>query len=331
VAALLHARLVVAEDTRERIVAFLQDHVGVTNIVVVRGAAVQPAGDLVLFDVARESANEVLRVLQAAGVHHAGSIDLEHVELSLGRAAAAAQAAAPGEAEATVLWAEVDEAVDAAGRWSAGYLAYFLVAAVITAVAILVDSTVLLVGGMVVGPEFGPLVAVSLALERGRWGMLRRATVALVGGTVAGVAASLALALVLRALGRIPDTYTSGARPLTRFVSEPDEFSAIVACAAAVAGVLALTQERAGALVGVLVSVTTLPAIAAAGVALAVGDGGEVLGSLSQLGINVACLVGVGALTLRVLRRLTPRTLTALAPPRQPDERATRPLPPAPR
>jgi uncharacterized hydrophobic protein (TIGR00271 family) len=189
-----------------------------------------------------------------------------------------------------VLWAEVDAAVEAGGRWSLGYLAYFVVASVIAAIAVLVDSSVLVVGAMVVGPEFGPVVAISLALERGRWRLLRRASAALGIGTLSGLAAAFILALALRVLGRIPDSYTTGVRPLTRFVSEPDEFSAIVACAAAVAGVLALTHERAGTLVGVLVSVTTLPAIAAAGVALAVGDGDDVVGSLAQLAINVTCL-----------------------------------------
>jgi uncharacterized membrane protein len=83
-------------------------------------------------------------------------------------------------------------------------------------------------------------------------------------------------------------------------------FTVLVAMAAAVAGMLALTQGRAGTLVGVLISVTTIPAIAAIGVGLAFARRSEVLGALAQLGINLVCLIVVGVATLAALRRATP-------------------------
>lgn len=57
----------------------------------------------------------------------------------------------------------------------------------------------------------------------------------------------------------------------------------------------------------VLISVTTIPAIAEIGVGIAFGDSGEVLGAAAQLGINLVCLVAVGVVTLRLLHRMTPR------------------------
>lgn len=311
-AALLHVRVVLPEEHRAPAVTFVTDHVAVTNIVHLAGVAVDPTGDVLLFDVAREAANEVVRVLRDMGVTERGSITIDHVRLSLGTGVTRAELAAEGDPDRVVVWAEIDADVEAGAHSTPSYLVYFAVAAIIAAAGILADSSILIVGAMVVGPEFGPLAAIAYGLERRRWWLVRRAIAALAAGTALAIVAAAAVADVLDLTDRIPDAYASGVRPLTSFISHPDLLSAIVAGAAAVAGMLSLTYERSGTLVGVLVSVTTVPAIANVGVAAAVGAWGEAWGALGQLGVNVACLVVVGAITLRIQRRLTPQTVSAL-------------------
>ena len=68
----------------------------------------------------------------------------------------------------------------------------------------------------------------------------------------------------------MPDSH-----PLTGFISNPDFFSFFVAFVAGVAGILSLTSAKSGALIGVLISVTTIPAAANIGVAAAYGDWGR--------------------------------------------------------
>jgi uncharacterized membrane protein len=118
---------------------------------------------------------------------------------------------------------------------------------------------------------------------------------------------TLALTLLLRATGIAPDGYDLTARQLTSFISRPDGLAAVVAVLAGVAGMLSLTESRSGTLVGVLVSVTTIPAIANIGVAAAYGEAPEVRGAALQLAVNVAGLVGAGVLTLAAQSRLTGR------------------------
>jgi uncharacterized membrane protein len=84
--------------------------------------------------------------------------------------------------------------------------------------------------------------------------------------------------------------------------------AAVVAVLAGIVGMLSLTEARSGALIGVLVSVTTLPAIANAGVATAYREWGEVGGSLLQLTINVVGLTVAGVATLHVQSRAMART-----------------------
>lgn len=56
---------------------------GATNLAVLPGAAREPAGDLVLCDVAREAAHTVLADLEASGLTERGSIAAQQVDLSL--------------------------------------------------------------------------------------------------------------------------------------------------------------------------------------------------------------------------------------------------------
>ena len=68
-------------------------------------------------------------------------------------------------------------------------------------------------------------------------------------------------------------------RPLTAFVSQPDATSVIVAYLAGTAGILSLTSAKSGALVGVLISVTTIPAAGNIGLAAAYEDWSEAGGA----------------------------------------------------
>lgn len=306
---LVHVRVVVPAARRETVVPLLTSHQGVTNVVVLAGAAVDPIGDLLLFDVAREAATEVLALLDDAGVNHDGSVMVVHSRLSLGANVSAALNAAPGDSDGAVLWPEVDATVGKSLRTTPLFLAYFIVASVIATAGVLTDSPILIVGAMVVGPEYGPVAAMSWALERRRPRLFLRA--GLVGGlgSVAAVAAAALLTAILDVAGRIPDGFRLGDQANAGFITHPDIFTAIVASAAAVAGVLSLAFEHSGTLVGVLVSVTTLPAIAAIGVGAALRDWDDMWGAAAQLATNLGCLVVVGALTFAVLRR-RPRPTT---------------------
>ena len=61
-----------------------------------------------------------------------------------------------------------------------------------------------------------------------------------------------------------------------------------VAVLAGVVGMLSLTTPKSSALVGVLISVTTIPAAANIGVAAAYDDWDDVRGAALQLGVNLA-------------------------------------------
>lgn len=103
------------------------------------------------------------------------------------------------------------------------------VAALIATVGIIVDSSVLSVGAMVVGPEYGPLAALAVALYGGKHRAARVAFVVLVAGLGVAVATSTLSTLVFDAFDA--DIVPPGSRFFTRFVTQPNVYSAVVAFA----------------------------------------------------------------------------------------------------
>ena len=78
----------------------------------------------------------------------------------------------------------------------------------------------------------------------------------------------------------------------------------MVAVVAGIVGVVSLTLARAGALIGVFISITTIPAAADVAVSLAFGSWKEARGSAVQLLLNVGLLIIVGAIALRGQRMI---------------------------
>ena len=71
---------------------------------------------------------------------------------------------------------------------------------------------------------------------------------------------------------------------LTNFIIHPDGWSFVVACLAGIAGTLSLTTAKSGPLVGVFISITTIPAVGTVAVCLACGVWGEAASALAAAG-----------------------------------------------
>jgi uncharacterized hydrophobic protein (TIGR00271 family) len=298
----LHLRIIVPPDRTAVVQELLTGNDAVTHVVVLPGAAVEPVGDLVFCDVVREGASAIIERLRELGVERDGSIMLEKVDTTLSAAADRAERRVPGLGVDAVVWEEVEHATAAESELSGAFLTFMVVATVLAGIGVLLDQPILIVGAMVVGPEFGPLAALCVGVVRRRYALIRRALLALVTGFAAGMMVTVVTTWALTALGLVNKAMLLGDRPLTEFIWQPDALSWVVGFLAGVAGMLSLTSAKAGTLVGVLISVTTVPAAANVAVALAYGVTDEAAGSALQLAINMAAIVAAGVLTLTVQR-----------------------------
>lgn len=295
---LVSLRLIVPPDRTAGITAHLAADDRATNLVVLPGGGVRPAGDLVQCEVTREAVSEVLGWLRRQGVYDDGSVVLSDVVAAPSANARAAEAAAPGAPDDAVVWdAVLDSAYgEVRGSWS--FYAFLTLATAIAAVAVVTDSAILVVGAMVVGPEFGLVAALALGLAARRLNLAGGAALLLLKGFAFAVAATVALALLARAVGLVDVSDVTGPRPLTGFIWRPDEWSAVVAVLAGCAGVLSKTAGHSNALVGVFISVTTVPAAGDIALSLALGAPEHLLGAASQLGINLLGMTLAGVATL---------------------------------
>lgn len=300
---LLHLRIVSPPDRTDRVVAVVVADEAAANVAVLRGASLAPGGDLVLCDVAREAVNGVLDALQHLDVHIDGSIAVEHIEVALGRSADAAEARARGEGTEAAVWAQVAADVRDLSAFTVSFAVFLVIAGLLAAVGLAEDSPILIVGAMIVGPEFGPISGLSVGLFTRRASLVRTAATTLATGLTVGLAAVGAATAFADAAHLVPGGFSAHAQPLTGFVVHPSALSFAVAVLAGTAGTLSLTEARAGTLIGVLISVTTIPAVAAMGMSGALGEWHDLGAAAAQLALNIAGLVIAGVVTLWVQRR----------------------------
>lgn len=295
---MLHLRLITPADRTDAVVRLIERTVGTTHLAVVPGAARNPQGDIVMCDVAREAGDELLRGLRALDLDTTGSIAVENIDLSLSKRADKAEEEAPGEGADAVLWEHLADATHEESTLSVTYVAFITLATMIAACGVVLDNAILIVGAMAVGPEFGPLAGFCTALvQRAPRLALRSLTALLVGFAVAMVV-TVGFSYFMDAVDLFSDEQLTAKRPNTSFVYSPDWFSFVVAVLAGAAGTLSLTSAKSGALVGVAISVTTVPAAANAAVAFSYDEYKQAWGSTEQLLLNLLGIVLAGTLTL---------------------------------
>jgi uncharacterized hydrophobic protein (TIGR00271 family) len=298
----VHLRIIAPSELAESAQRVLRGYPSALNVVRLVGAAERPDGDLILCDVAREDASVVIAELRELGLEREGSIAIEPISSLVSAAARRAEQAAVGSPADAVVWETVEFQTSESADLSFSFIVFMALATMIAGLGILQDSQILIIGAMVVGPEFGPLAGLCVALVQRHRALARRSLGALAVGFPLAIAAAFVLTVILRAVGSAPDDLTPVAHPATLFISHPDDYTVLVALLAGTAGALSLSTAKSGALVGVLISVTTIPAAANVGVASAYGEWDEVGGAAGQLALNLLCIVAAVVATLSLQR-----------------------------
>lgn len=198
---LVHLRMTVPTDLSPTIEALLVEDDRVTNVVVMRGVSVEPVGDAIEADVAREAASDVIDAICATGLPARGSLAFSDVGGVRSDAARAASKAAPGDPDDAVIWNSVVDAARSVSRPSTSYFLFLFLAITLAAIAVITDSAVLVVGAMVVGPEFASVGATCVALVFGEWRTAARAMWWLVAFFAVAIVCVVLLAWIAAATG----------------------------------------------------------------------------------------------------------------------------------
>ncbi|MFJ9058143.1 DUF389 domain-containing protein [Streptomyces sp. NPDC102409] len=299
---MIQVRAVSPPDLTGRVEELLTGSPYVLDLVVQRGTVRNPDGDSVSCDVLTGAANEILRGLRELGVDVRGSLVIAPVGMAFSGQASQEATRRLGKLAGAPVWEQVEARIRSEGRYAPSFYLYLVIAGLIGSVGIVTNSQILIVGAMVVGPEYGAIVAVALGIERGDRGMVRTGLSALCSGLLLTIAVTFLFSLLIRGFGLQSEAFDRGLRPVSDLINTPNFFSFAVAGLAGVVGIVSLTEARTSALLGVFISVTTIPAAAAISVSTAFASWSEARGSLIQLLVNLAVLIVVGAAALRCQR-----------------------------
>ncbi len=236
------------------------------------------------------------------GIPEVGTIDIEHLDASVSSTARAAEAHSQGSSADAVIWENVAAKIADQGFISVGLVALFSLAGVIASVAILIDSAPIVVGAMAVSPDFGPIAAFSVGTIRRRPDIAFRGLAALIAGFTAAIVAAFLVTLLLKLTGVAPAHFVRAGNTLAQSIAAPDWYSVVVALCAGAAGMLSVTLGKSAALVGVAISITTIPAAADIGLSTAYHDWDSWLGSSKQLALNILGLLVATTITLAIQR-----------------------------
>lgn len=282
------------------VVTLLRDVGDAIDVVVVPKSELWSTGDHVLAEVERSGVDPFLAALEE---RHG----LDGIRVSLQPAEQLVPAPEIGPMlDDEVVWSKVTQDIQESSQLSVVNLLLLTMAACIAAIGILQDQLLYIVGAMAISPDYLLVTDVNVAVVQRDRRHLSVSVEALLIGFLAAAGGAFVLTLFLRAADLVPGAPVPN-RLLTDFISHPDGLSVVVAIAAGVAGALAVTLPDLRGLVGVFVSITTIPAAANIGVALEDADWGELRGAAVQLLVNVALLVTSGSVVLDVRRRIAVR------------------------
>ena len=225
---MVHLRIVVPSYRAEKVYEMLCETASAIDVICVPNASRRPDGDLILCDVAREDVSVIISELRDLGIHHDGSISISATD-TISDLATAAVEHAPGSPADAVVLEELDQRTSESIELSAVFLLYMVLAVIIAAIGIFLDSPILVVGAMVVGPEFGPVAGVCVAIVQMKPELARRSVLALVVGFALAIGATVLATLAFDVADIVPDAFDTADHALSDSISSPDAFAFIVA------------------------------------------------------------------------------------------------------
>jgi uncharacterized hydrophobic protein (TIGR00271 family) len=299
---MLHVRIISPPDVTSQLIDMLESHSGVLSLVLLPAAARRPSGDVVHFDLRNEVANRVMLQLHELGIPRYAAVAVESVEVAIADAGSGTVQHEARRREHEPVWDIVEAMIRQGASYPPSFFILLVIAGLIAAVGILTNSQILIVGAMVVGPEYGSIMFAALCITKRDWRSVGTTLLVLSVGFLVAIIVTFVFSVVVRNSTDVPAAYEHGVRPVSDLINNPNVFSVIVAVLAGIVGVVSMTEARANALIGVFISVTTIPAAADIGLSIAFQSWSEAWGSAVQLLLNVLVLIVVGAGVLSLQR-----------------------------
>ena len=178
---------------------------------------------------------------------------------------------------------EVYRATHRSARLGVDFFVMIGLSALIATFGLLMNSSAVIIGAMLVAPLFSPLLAIGLAIVYGNVRLLRLS----IESTIKGIALAILFAVILAYL-----TPFKTPTPEVLARTQPNLYDLMVAVASGAAGAYAIARKSvAAALPGVAIAAALVPPLGVVGIGLSLGDLQITGGALLLLVTNLVAIV----------------------------------------
>lgn len=177
-------------------------------------------------------------------------------------------------------------------------IATIVLSAIVATIGLVRNSPAIIIGAMVIAPMLGPNVAQSFATTLGDFGLLAKS----VRTNLIRIGLGFAFALVFGLLFRLD--YTTN-EITSRTVANLGDI--VLAFASGTAAALSISSGVSTSLIGVMVAVSLMPPLAAAGLLLGSGNIDGFSGAILLFFVNIVCINLASIITFR-LQGIEPRS-----------------------
>ncbi len=282
---MLQMRVFVEQERAQEVGGLLQSVQGARHVVIV-GPTFDGSRTLITAELTPAMTDHVMRRLIDAGVLSEEIDVLQSETVPTIEAGERSWLAPQNEA---LVWSAVINQARTNARFSAKYAVFMAIAGIIAAFGVITENAVLIVGAMALAPDLTPVTATSVGLVGRRWRLAGRGLLTLVIGYAFTTIAAQITSSFLHVSGQLPRGYQLPIAPVEA-VASYSLMIIIIAFAAGVAGIFAF-ETKAGAAVGVAISVTTIPAAAYIGASIGLSQTTNTAEALVVLGVNVLMLL----------------------------------------
>lgn len=271
---------------------------GVTGLSLQRGASLKPPGDILTLHATNEGLEAVQRVIQ----RHVVGAKISSVMTSEPRSLLSSSGQKQINRETNeASWDEIAALLRRETNVTVNYLLAMLLAGAVAAAGLWSDTVHIVIAAMVIAPGFEPILRAPFGLLGSRGEGVRQGLVATaVGYGVLALGAAISL-LILQVIDPSPTALSE--RQWVGYWSSVQPSSVLIALAAGIAGAAVIAAQRSVLTAGVMIALALIPAIAIAGMAMAVGDLALAGKGLLRWAVDAVC-VALGGGGLFVLKRL---------------------------
>ena len=176
-----------------------------------------------------------------------------------------------------------------AARADVDYHVLMALAAAVAALGLLLDSTAVVIGAMLIAPLMSPIAGAALGVVQGDAKMLRLSVGSVLSGTATAIGVAILVAFVL------PGTEITGEFTAR---TEPGLLDLLVALGSGVAAAYTLSRPSlSAALPGVAVAAALVPPLASVAVAIVLAEWMDAAGAGLLFGTNLVAIAAASALT----------------------------------